>query len=117
MRSKVPVLWTARILAIGIGLFLALFALDAWEAGKPVSRRVTDVVIHLLPSLAVLAVVALSWRRQWIAGVAFVGLAAAYAGTVRFRLDWVLVISGPLLTAGLLFLWSWLQGYEPRKSP
>jgi hypothetical protein len=117
MRTRTPVLWIARILAIGTCLFLALLALDAFEAGKPASRIATDLVIHLLPSLTLLAIIALSWRRQWIAGVAFVGLAAAYAVTVRFRLDWVLVISGPLLTAGLLFLWSWLQGYEPRKSP
>ena len=106
MRTRNPVLWAARILAIGVCLFLALFALDASEVGRSVSGRVTEIVIHLLPSLAVLAIVALTWRRPWIAGVVFVGLAVAYAVTVS-RFDWVLVISWPLLTAGLLFLWSW----------
>ncbi|MGH9371166.1 MAG: DUF7670 domain-containing protein [Vicinamibacterales bacterium] len=101
------VLWSARILGIGIGIFLSGFALDAVEAGQPFSQTVADVLVHLLPSLGILAIVVLSWRRQWIGGLAFLILAAGYAVEVRFRLDWVLVISGPLLIAGLLFLWAW----------
>jgi len=27
--------------------------------------------------------------------------------TIRFRLDWMLAISGPLLAVGVLYLWSW----------
>ena len=89
-----------------MSLFLALFALDAWDPAKPVATRATDLLIHLLPSALVLAVVALSWRREWIGAVAFVGLAIAYAVMVDFRVDWIVVISGPLLVAGLLYLWS-----------
>jgi hypothetical protein len=113
MKQVYPlVLWGARIVGIGMGVFLSVFALDAVEAGKPLAQTVTDVMVHLLPSLGILAIVALSWRRHWIAGLAFVFLAAAYAVMVRFRLDWVLVISGPLLTAGLLFLWAWRQNHR-----
>jgi hypothetical protein len=99
--------WSPRILGIAVGLYLGLFALDAFQSGKPVARALTDFAIHLVPSAVVLAIVALSWRREWIGGIAFVLLAAAYALAVRLRLDWVLAISGPLLTVGLLFLWSW----------
>lgn len=90
-----------------MSFFLSLFALDAVEPGKPLARALPDFAIHLVPAAVVLAIVALSWRRAWIGGVAFVLLAAAYAVTVRFRLDWILAISGPLLTVGVLFLWSW----------
>lgn len=101
------VLWSARILGIAVCVFLGVFALDAWEPGKPVARSVVDFLVHLLPSAMVLAIVALSWRRPWIGGVAFVVLAVAYAVMVGFRFDWVLAISGPLLIVGLLFLWTW----------
>ncbi len=115
IRTEEAVLWTARILALGICVFLALLALDAGEGDRPTSGTVAKGVIHLLPSLALLAIVVLTWRRPWIAGVVLVGLAVVYAVIVR-RFDWVLVISGPLLSAGLLFFWSWLGGSGLRRS-
>jgi len=110
-------LWTARILGIGVCVFLALFALDAWDPAKPVTERAADVLVHLLPSILVLAVLALSWRRQWIGGLAFVGLAMAYAVMVKFRLDWIAVISGPLLATGALFFWSWFHDSAQLTAP
>jgi CHASE2 domain-containing sensor protein len=100
-------LWSPRILGIAVSVFMSLFALDAFERGKPLASVLTDFAMHLVPAAVVLAIVALSWRRPWIGGVAFVLLGAAYGPTVCFRLDWTLPISGPLLTAGILFLWSW----------
>jgi hypothetical protein len=107
IEKHLVLLWCPRLLGIAVGVFLGLFALDAFAPGKPLDRALTDFAIHLVPAALVLGIVALSWRRPWFGGVAFVLLAAAYALTVRFRLDWVLAISGPLLTVGLLFLWSW----------
>jgi hypothetical protein len=95
-------------------IFLGLFALDAFGPGKPVVQALTDFAIHLAPAAAVLAIVALSWHRQWIGGIAFVLLAVAYALIVRFRFDWIVAISGPLLTVGLLFLWSWRHHQQLR---
>jgi hypothetical protein len=99
-------LWTARILGMAMCAFLAVFALDAGDPGTPWTQRAADVLVHLLPAILVVVVLALSWRRQWIGGVAFVALAIAYAVMVRFRLDWIAVISGPLLLVGMLFFWS-----------
>ena len=99
-------MWIARTLAIGVSLFLAVFALDAWDPQRRVPERLVDVAIHLIPSALVIAVVFAAWRRPWIGGVAFVSLAVAYAVSVNFRPDWTLAISGPLLTVGLLYLWA-----------
>lgn len=99
-------LWSARILGIGVCAFLMLFALDAGDAAMPWTQRAADVLVHLLPAILVVVVLAVSWRRQWIGGLAFVALAIAYAVMVRFRLDWIAVISGPLLLVGMLFFWS-----------
>ncbi len=100
-------LWSARILGIAVGLFLSLFALDALQPNKPFARALPDLAVHLVPAVLVLAIVAVSWRRAWIGGVAFTALAVAYAASAWSRPDWILAISGPLLAVGLLFLWSW----------
>lgn len=99
--------WTARVLGILVALFIGVFAVDAFEPGKPIGRSLVDFAIHLVPSMLLLVLVALSWRRAWIGGAAFVALAVAYALRVSERPDWVLAISGPLLVAGALFLWTW----------
>jgi hypothetical protein len=67
---------------------------------------VADVFIHLIPALVVLALVVVSFRRPWVAGAAFIGLALAYAVTSHDRVDWILTIAGPLAILGLLFFWS-----------
>jgi hypothetical protein len=98
--------WSPRILGVGVALFLGLFALDAFEPGRPLARALIDFAMHLLPVAVVLAIVALAWRRPWLGGVSFVLLAVAYALTARFRVDWIVAISGPLLIVGVLYLWS-----------
>jgi hypothetical protein len=90
-----------------MSLFLSLFALDAFSAGKPLSGALADFAVHLVPAAVVLVVVALAWRRPWLGGLTFILLAAAYALSVGSRLDWMVGISAPLLAVGLLFLWSW----------
>jgi hypothetical protein len=87
--------------------FLAMFALDAFGEGKPFIQALAEFAIHLVPALLLLAIVAMSWRWEWVGGIAFVALAAAYVAMVPGRLDWILVISGPLLLIGVLFLASW----------
>jgi hypothetical protein len=115
-RKRLLLLWSPRILGIAASFFLGLFALDAFDPGTPLARALPDFAIHLVPAAVLLAIVALSWRRAWIGGVAFVLLAVAYAVAVRFRLDWILAISGPLLAVGVLFLWSWRNQPQPNAS-
>jgi hypothetical protein len=103
-------LWSPRILGILVSLFIGMFALDAFGGGKTFLRALPDFIIHLIPALVLLGLVIASFRRPWIGGVAFIGLALAYAMTMsKGRLDWMLTISGPLLVVGALFLWGWFQ--------
>ena len=108
-RTQLLLVWSPRILGIAVGLFLAIFALDAFERGTPFRAAALDAALHLVPALVVLAIVGLSWRREWIGAAGFLLLAAAYAVMVRFRFDWTVAISGPLLIVGVLFFWSWWQ--------
>ena len=108
-------LWGPRILGLALCAFLALFALDAFNEQGPLSSVVGAFLIHLVPAAVLLVVVALSWRWEWVGGISFVTLAAAYAASVwRGHPDWVLVISGPLLIVGALFLWSWSRHAQLR---
>lgn len=98
--------WAPRLLGIAFGVFLGLFALDAFEPGKPLGRALIDFTIHLAPALVVFGILAVAWRQDRVGALAFLFLAAAYAVWVGFRLDWVLAISGPLLLTAVLFMLS-----------
>jgi hypothetical protein len=100
-------LWSPRVLGILVSVFVGMFALDSFSEGKPFTGALSDFAIHLTPAVLLLGIVLASWRWQWIGGIAFVALAAGYAAAVGGQLDWILVISGPLLIVGALFLWSW----------
>lgn len=92
--------WSARTLAVVVALLVGAFALDS------VGEGVGPFLMHAAPSLVLLVIVAISWQREWVGGVVFVAAAAFYAFTTR-RMDWVLLIAGPLLLVGMLYLWSW----------
>ena len=98
--------WLPRILGIGVALFVALFALDA------VGEGAGSLVIHAIPSLLILAIVAIGWKHPWVAAAAFMALGGCYAVSVR-RMDWILVIAAPLFVVGLLFL---LSGTQARRT-
>jgi hypothetical protein len=101
-------LWAPRLLGLAVCLFLGLFALDAFDGTGDLSGKLAAFGLHLVPVLVLLAVVVLSWRRQWIGGVTFVGVALFYATVMApGRPDWIAVIAGPLFLVGILFLWSW----------
>lgn len=101
-RIRAFVIWAPRLLGLAMALFLALFALDAFE-GRPFMQALLAFAIHLLPSVVVMAVVAAAWRHPWIGAAAFAALAIAYAAMVPSRPDWILTISGPLALIATLF--------------
>jgi hypothetical protein len=104
--SAAVVRWMPRIAGIAMTLFLALFALDAFN-GRSFVQALPGFLIHLIPAFLVLAVVALAWRVPLVGATAFTLLAIGYAVMVKGRADWIAVISGPLVLVALLFLVSW----------
>ena len=102
--------WAPRVIAIAFSMFLAVFALDELRTSDfVIVDAIASILLHLLPSAIVLAVVALSWRREWIGAAVFIALAIAYAVTARDHLSWVAVISGPLVVAGSLYWATWIR--------
>jgi hypothetical protein len=113
-RSTKLLLWSPRILGILVCVFLSLFALDAFEGGKTLLQALPDFAGHVAPMVILLAVVAVSFRWEWVGGLVFTGLAVAYAYVSRTHPSWVLAIAVPLVIVGVLFLWSWSHHRELR---
>jgi hypothetical protein len=95
-----------RVLGVCMSVFLALFALDVFGAGYTPWQSVWAFAIHLLPALVVAGAVAIAWRWELAGGAIFIGLAALYVIMAwgRFPLATYIVIAGPLVVAGVLFL-------------
>lgn len=110
--------WAPRILGIGFTLFLAVFALDAFDGNGGVGVRLLDFSMHLLPAFVLAAVVAVAWRRERWGGALYVGLALLYPVLMWGRIrhwSWVAVISGvPMLIALLLLAHVWFVTRERR---
>ena len=95
-------LWSPRVLGILMALLLGVFALDA------VGEGLAALLLHVAPTLLLLLVVAVSWRWQWVGGSVFIALALLLGIVAWARgAPWNLIICGPLLVVGVLFLWSW----------
>jgi len=93
--------WSPRILGLLFAAFLALFALD--------SRNVLELLIHLIPSMVIVLGVFVGWRWPPIGGILFLGLALAatvFFKTYRHALT-LLLVTGPFVAVGTLFLLHW----------
>ena len=98
--------WAPRVLAVLYAAFLALFALDVFGMGLAMWRTTLALLIHLAPVYLVAGALAVAWRRRKAGGALFILLGLAYlvftGGT--FPMATYLVISGPPLVIGLLFI-------------
>jgi hypothetical protein len=101
--------WTPRILCIAFAAFISLFALDVFSESRGLGETLLALMVHLIPTFLILAVLAVSWRREWIGSVLFLGLAAVYYWMTRgrFPLGTYMLISGPLVIMSVLFFLSW----------
>lgn len=102
--------WTPRILSLVFVGFLSLFALDVFTEYSGFAV-VVPLLIHLIPSLILLALVIVAWKREIVGTITFLGFAVFYVYTVGFdrHWTWYAFISGPATIVGLLFLASWIE--------
>lgn len=103
------VAWAPWTLSILFAAFIALFALDVFTETQGFRQTAAALLVHLIPTWIVLAVLAISWRREWVAGLIFPALAVLYVALFFGRFHWsvYLIIAGPLVVIGALFLVNW----------
>jgi hypothetical protein len=109
--TKRMVYWAPRILCIAFAGFISLFAMDVFEGQMDIWHRALALTMHMIPTALVLVALAVAWRWEWIAAVAFPALAVLHLVMMWGRLHWsaYVLIEGPLLLVGALFLASWLN--------
>lgn len=110
--TRTLMLWSPRTLAILCALGLAVFSLDVFTERVGFVRALGAFFLHSTPSLLLVLIVAVAWRREWVGAAVFIGFAALY--TV-FAVNWSLFVAAPLCVVSLLYYLSWRHHLELRE--
>ena len=106
--------WTPRILGVLFAAFLSIFALDVFGEGYGFWGTIVALFMHLIPTWIVLALLAVAWRWEGVGGILFIALGVwcliAPMGPKH------LVIAGPPLLLGALFLAAWAYWARVQRS-
>ena len=107
--TKRLLFWTPRVLCILLAMFLSVFAVDVFSEGYGFWQTIGALLLHLIPVYIVVIVLIVAWQRERVGGILFIALALFYLVTAVGRLHWFtyLVIPGPLVLIGVLFLFNW----------
>ena len=110
--------WAPRVAAILIILFAGLFSFDVFEMGGSPLELLGAFLIHNLPSIVMLVLLIIAWKRPAVGFVAFLVIAALFAiFFVRdiYALSNLLLFVFPLLLVAFLFYvdWKWLGPQPP----
>ena len=98
--------WLPRVLAMGMIIFISLFALDVFSAGYSITEAILAFFIHLIPTYVLAIALIMAWRWQPIGGILFIVLGFLYTIMVFGKANpgAYLIISGPIFLIGLLFI-------------
>jgi hypothetical protein len=110
--------WMPRVLCLLFAGFISLFALDVFGAGYGFWGTIGALLIHLIPTGIILIALAVAWRWEWIGAILFVALGAWYVIMAWGKFPWgtYLLIAGPAVLIGALFLVNWLLRAKLRPS-
>ncbi|MFO7661592.1 MAG: hypothetical protein R6X18_03255 [Chloroflexota bacterium] len=100
--------WLPRVLGALYAVFISVFAFDVWEMSGSFWYKMAGFLIHLIPTYLVVAVLLAGWVRPLWGGIGYLTLAVAF-GLIfgRNDLSVLLILTGPLILVGLLFLADW----------
>jgi len=99
-------IWIPRVLAIVFIVFLTLFGLDSFSGDAPFLEKLGGFFIHSIPSMILLLILFIFWKKPLIGGSLFILFSIAF--TLYFRtfrsLSTFLLLTFPFLVAGILFV-------------
>ncbi|MHB8070459.1 MAG: DUF7670 domain-containing protein [Candidatus Cryosericum sp.] len=107
--------WIPRTLMILFIVFLTMFSLDVFEMEGTLLAKLGGFVMHSIPSIVLVLVLLVSWRRPVVGGILTLASAAALMLRWHLRIGVTFVtLILPVIIIGVLFILSHFQG---RKSP
>jgi hypothetical protein len=97
--------WVPRVLGVLYAAFLALFALDVFGENYTLGGFLLALTIHLIPSIAILAALSLSWKRPGAGAVLFtlLGIASVVVFESYLYLGTFLFVSLPVFIIALIY--------------
>jgi len=109
--------WAPRIAAILIIFFVSLFSLDVFGMEGTPLELLGGFLIHSIPSIVMILMLAFAWRRPAVGFIAFLIAGGFFLRFVILGGDLAhfLLFSGPLLLISALFYadWRWLKPAPP----
>jgi len=108
--------WLPRILAILFAAFVSLFALDIFGQGYTIWETIQGLLVHLIPTFAILIALIVAWRWERVGALLFLALAAAYPLVFGTDFHWsaYAVLMAPPILIAVLFYLSWR--YRPGRA-
>jgi hypothetical protein len=99
-------IWIPRVLAIVFIVFLTLFGLEPFSENAPFLSKLGGFFLHSIPSLILLLILFISWKKPLLSGFLFILFSIAftlYFRTYRFPSTFLL-LTFPFLVVGILFV-------------
>jgi hypothetical protein len=109
---------TPRAAGVLVAVFTGLFALDVFEMEGSIWLKIGGFLLHAAPSIVMVVMLVLAWRREWIGALAF-GLAALFflrfvIGQPFYGFGNLLLFVLPMALVAVLFWLNWRWRAEIR---
>ena len=123
MKTSRILYWSPRILSILFICFLTMFSFDVFEPGSSVGEIALGLLVHNIPSIILIILLIIAWRKDIVGAVTYLGASLLYVGLVidqvaNSGLPWFTAITRsiplavPAFVTGILFLISWRNRRE-----
>ena len=119
MKKKVNkfIYWTPRILSFVFAAFLVIFSFDVFDGTSGFWQTAFAFFMHNLPSLILIAVAIIAWKRELVGAIAFglFSLLFIILTAVRslpgpepyIQMAWGMIIFVPALLTAVLYYLNW----------
>ena len=110
--------WTPRLLSILFAAFLGVFAADAFSESRGPWSTAAGLILHLVPSAAILLMLVIAWRREWLGGLLYLAFGLVFLVASWGSADWIglgaMSVLPLVIALGFLAHW-WLWRGSPLK--
>lgn len=114
--------WAPRIAAILIIGFISLFSLDVFETQAPPLELLGGFLMHNIPSIALIVLLAFAWNRPAVGFIAFLAagilFALLFVRSIYGLVNLLMFVLPILLIASLFYIdWKWLGAPSITSTP